>query len=115
MLRKKGKLPNAIAGGEYRKEYTGDNAQGGDEICVSRTSIKPGNKVLIIDDLVATGGTLIAACDLLSSVGADIVECACVVQLKALGGYEKLQQKHPSVKVWALISEDVLQLEGTLV
>ena len=51
------------------------------------------------DDLVATGGTLIAACDLLSSVGATIVECACMVELKMLGGYAKLQAKHPSVKV----------------
>jgi adenine phosphoribosyltransferase len=51
------------------------------------------------DDLVATGGTLIAACDLLSSVGATIVECACMVELKMLGGYKKLQEKHAGVKV----------------
>lgn len=55
----------------------------------------------ITDDLVATGGTLIAACDLLSSVGATIVECACMVELKMLGGYQKLQAKHPGVKVTA--------------
>ena len=48
---------------------------------------------------MATGGTLIAACDLLSSVGATIVECACMVELKMLGGYAKLQAKHPAVKV----------------
>ena len=53
----------------------------------------------VSDDLVATGGTLIAACDLLSSVGATIVECACMVELKMLGGYQKLQAKHPGVKV----------------
>lgn len=55
----------------------------------------------VTDDLVATGGTLIAACDLLSSVGATIVECACMVELKMLGGYQKLQAKHPGVKVTA--------------
>ena len=55
MIRKKGKLPNAITGEEYRKEYTGDNATGGDELCISRTAIQPGAKVLVIDDLVATG------------------------------------------------------------
>lgn len=55
MLRKKGKLPNSVSGGEYRKEYSGDNATGGDELCISRTSVKPGDRVLVIDDLVATG------------------------------------------------------------
>jgi adenine phosphoribosyltransferase len=55
MLRKKGKLPNAVSGGEYFKEYSGANATGGDEICISRTAITPGARVLVIDDLVATG------------------------------------------------------------
>ena len=55
MLRKKGKLPNAVTGGEYRKEYEGANASGGDELCISRTAIQPGARVLVIDDLVATG------------------------------------------------------------
>jgi len=79
---------------------------------VSRTAIKPGDRVLVIDDLVATGGTLIAACDILKAVGATIVECACMVELKALGGYDKLQAKHEGVKVYGLISEDILQLKG---
>ena len=58
MIRKKGKLPNAVSGTEYHKEYTGANATGGDEFCISRTSIKrrePKMRVLVIDDLVATG------------------------------------------------------------
>jgi adenine phosphoribosyltransferase len=55
MLRKKGKLPNAVGGGEYYKEYQGTSSTGGDEICISRTAIKPGMRVLVIDDLVATG------------------------------------------------------------
>ncbi|CAD7935181.1 unnamed protein product [Amoebophrya sp. A120] len=140
MLRKKGKLPNAITGAEYQKEYKSvDNAATGtDELCMpkmafdfwtnqkeaassgaaedgaatsmSTTSDKP--RALIIDDLVATGGTLLAACDLVSTAGAEIVECACIVELKALRGYEKLQAKHPGVKVWALISEEILTREG---
>ena len=112
MVRKQGKLPNSVAGGVYRKEYKGDNAAGGDSLCVSKTSIKPGNRVLVIDDLVATGGTLIAACDLLASLGAVIVECACIVELKMLNGYGKLKEKHPDVQVFGLISEDILQLKG---
>ena len=130
MIRKVGKLPNAVTGSQYYKEYQGANAAGGDELCISRTAIVPGARVLVIgktsisqancslflcspyikflpinnlmvvaDDLIATGGTLIAACDLLASVGATIVECACMVELKMLGGYGKLQAKHPSVKV----------------
>jgi len=55
MIRKKGKLPNAVTGEEYRKEYEGANANGGDELCISRTAIKDGARVLVIDDLVATG------------------------------------------------------------
>jgi phosphoribosylpyrophosphate synthetase len=62
-----------------------------------------------VDDLVATGGTLIAACDLLASVGATIVECACMVELKMLGGYGKLQAKHPGVKV--ITFEQILEIE----
>lgn len=132
MIRKAGKLPNSVSGSQYYKEYTGSNATGGDELCISRTAIKPGNRVLVIDDLVATGvrcvsiiaihrflllsnvfqGTLIAACDLLRTVGAEIVECACMVELKMLGGYEKLRAKHPDTKVWGMISEDILLLEG---
>jgi len=114
MIRKKGKLPNSVTGAEYFKEYEGSTgSHGGDELCISRTAIKPGARVLVIDDLVATGGTLIAACDLLAAVGATIVECACMVELKGLGGYTKLQAKHPGVNVWGLISEDILQLQGT--
>lgn len=112
MIRKKGKLPNAITGAEYFKEYSGDNATGGDEFCMSRTAITKGQRVLVIDDLVATGGTLIAACDLLVAAGANVVECACMVELKMLGGYEKLQIRHPGIKVWGLISEDILTLNG---
>ena len=108
MIRKKGKLPNAIAGKEYFKEYEGVLSGGGDELCMPKTAISgPGKRVLIIDDLVATGGTLIAACDLMKTAGAEVVECACIVELKALGGYGKLQAKHPGTKVWGLISENI--------
>jgi adenine phosphoribosyltransferase len=112
MIRKKGKLPNSISGKEYYKEYQGANASGGDELCMSRTAVKDGARVLVIDDLVATGGTLIAAVDLLVSQNAVVVECACMVELKMLGGYAKLQERHPGARVWGMISEDLLQLNG---
>ena len=79
---------------------------------MSRTAVKPGDRVLVIDDLIATGGTLLAALELLVGVGATVVECACIVELKCLGGSNKVREKYPGVDVWALISEDVLQLKG---
>lgn len=57
---------------------------------------------------------MVAACDLLKAVGATVVECACMVELKALGGYQKLTARHPEIAVWGMISEDVLTLEGTV-
>lgn len=68
MIRKKGKLPNAVTSGKYFKEYASEKADG-DELCIPKSNIEPGKRVLVIDDLVATGGTLIAACDLMASVG----------------------------------------------
>lgn len=112
MIRKKGKLPNSVTGSEYFKEYKGGNETGGDELCVSRTVLGLGRRALVIDDLVATGGTLVSACDLLASMGVSVVECACVVELKALDGFRKLNQKHPGTAVWGLISEEILTFDG---
>jgi adenine phosphoribosyltransferase len=103
MIRKSGKLPNATTGQEYHKEYKEAHVQGAEVLCVSRTVSSLGTRALVIDDLIATGGTLIAACDLLTSIGATVVECACIVELLALGGAEKLKAKHPDTKVILLI------------
>jgi adenine phosphoribosyltransferase len=80
---------------------------------VSKTAVSPGNRILVIDDLIATGGTLAAALELLIGLGANVVECACIVELKCLAGGAKIREKY-GVNVWALISEDVLQLEGQI-
>jgi adenine phosphoribosyltransferase len=59
MIRKKGKLPNAVTGSEYFKEYSEGNKVSGDELCISRTAVpKHGARALVIDDLVATGVSL---------------------------------------------------------
>jgi adenine phosphoribosyltransferase len=55
MVRKQGKLPNSVSGAEYFKEYQGVSASGGDTLCVPRNVIPPGSRVLVIDDLMATG------------------------------------------------------------
>jgi len=55
MLRKKGKLPNSVCGSPYLKEYQSNDNGTGDELCISRTAVRAGDRVLVIDDLVATG------------------------------------------------------------
>ena len=55
MIRKSGKLPNAVTGDEYYKEYKEGNSTKGDELCVSRTVTSLGSRALVIDDLIATG------------------------------------------------------------
>eukprot|EP01041_Mallomonas_annulata_P004322 gene4322-8597_t len=112
MIRKQGKLPNSVDGPAYFKEYQGADPVAGDILCISKSVLKPEDRVLVIDDLVATGGTLIASCDLIKSLGATVVECACIVELKGLGGKQRLQAKHPEIEVYGLISEDILTLEG---
>ena len=74
MLRKKGKMPNVVTGEAYAKEYAGNDA-----LSIPRGAVSKGDKVLVIDDLVATGGTLLAAIELIKKFEGTIVECACVV------------------------------------
>lgn len=109
MLRKKGKMPNTIYGKEYTKEYAGNDCLG-----IPRGAVKPGDRVLLIDDLVATGGTLAAGVELVEGQGAKVVECACMVELKFLNGRAKVQEKFPDTNVWGFISEEVLLNEAKL-
>ena len=84
MIRKKGKLPGEVISHEYDLEY------GTDIIEIQSDAIKPGQRVVILDDLLATGGTLVASGDLLNRVGADIIGCAVIIELDFLKGKEKL-------------------------
>lgn len=93
LLRKRGKLPGAT----YSKRFTLEYGQ--DEIFVHRSDVHPGHRVLLIDDLVATGGTLRAAADLLAEAGAKITGICCVIGLPFLG-FEKL---FPELEVQRLI------------
>ena len=77
MMRKQGKMPNSLSSDEYDTEYGKRSG-----ITVQRDKIKKGDRVLIIDDLVATGGTLSSAIKLVHMLGGEVVECACVVELK---------------------------------
>jgi|TARA_B100001971_G_C17952757_1_gene413398 adenine phosphoribosyltransferase len=83
-LRKPGKLPYKTESGEYELEY------GTDKLEIHIDAIKKGDNVLLVDDLVATGGTAVAACNLIKKLGGEIVEVALIVDLPALGGKKKL-------------------------
>ncbi len=84
MIRKKGKLPPKTVSKEYALEY------GTDTIEMHDDSIKPGEKVIIVDDLLATGGTMSATIDLVNQLKADIIGISFVVELTFLNGREKL-------------------------
>jgi adenine phosphoribosyltransferase len=84
-IRKKGKLPAETASQEYELEY------GVDQIEVHKDAIKKGDRVLIVDDLLATGGTMKAACQLVEKCGGTVVGCAFVIELTDLHGREKLK------------------------
>ena len=84
-IRKKGKLPAETISQEYELEY------GLDRMEIHKDAIKKGDRVLLVDDLLATGGTMKAACRLIEKCGGKVVGCAFVVDLPELRGREKLE------------------------
>lgn len=99
IVRKRGKLPYLKYSVEYALEY------GTDTIEVHQDSIKPGERVLLHDDLLATGGTMAAAAQLVKTSGGDIVGASFLIELSFLGGREALQ--HAGVpEVFALVDYD---------
>lgn len=83
-IRKKGKLPCETASIQYDLEY------GSAEIEVHKRSIKPGQKIVIIDDLMATGGTVKAMIELLEGLGGKVEGIVCLMELQGLHGRDKL-------------------------
>jgi len=85
MVRKKGKLPGNLISYEYELEY------GSDIIEIQDDAVKKGQRVVILDDLLATGGTMGASINLFEKVGANVVGTACIIELDFLNGREKLR------------------------
>jgi len=85
-LRKKGKLPYKTESHEYELEY------GKDSIEIHCDAVRKSDRVLLVDDLLATGGTAIAACKLIERLGGIVQECAFIIDLPDLGGKRKLEQ-----------------------
>lgn len=84
--RKKGKLPAQVYSVEYDLEY------GSDILEIHQDALPEGAKVMIVDDVIATGGTAKATADLVTNIGCDLVACAFVIELSALEGKNQLPQ-----------------------
>ena len=93
-IRKKGKLPAEVEFQEYALEY------GTDRIEIHKDALKNGERVLLVDDLLATGGTAMAAAALIEKLGGVVVEMAFIVDLPEVGGRKKLE--HKGYKVFSL-------------
>ncbi|MEQ1601578.1 MAG: adenine phosphoribosyltransferase [Methylophilaceae bacterium] len=93
-IRKPGKLPADTIGHDYELEY------GSDRVEIHTDAIAKNEKVLLIDDLIATGGTAEAAAALIAKLGGEVVECAFVIDLPDIGGRKRLEQK--GLKVFSL-------------
>jgi adenine phosphoribosyltransferase len=95
MVRKKGKLPGETVSHTYDLEY------GTDTLEIQADAIRPGQRVVVLDDLLATGGTMAATVDLLRQRGAEVCHIGCVIELTFLNGRDRID-----VPVTALVSYD---------
>ena len=97
-IRKKGKLPFTTVAETYELEY------GSATVELHTDAVQPGDRVLLIDDLIATGGTMMAGKKLLEKLGATVTEGAAIVALPELGGLQRLQQA--GLPLFTLVSFD---------
>lgn len=86
-IRKPGKLPHEVISQEYQLEY------GTDKVEIHKDAINKGDRILLVDDLLATGGTALASAALVEKLGGVISEIAFIVNLPDVGGYKKLKDK----------------------
>lgn len=97
-VRKSGKLPHQTISKSYGLEY------GSDSIEVHIDALAAGEQVLVVDDVLATGGTLIATLELMEELGAEVVEVVVLYEISALGGRERIRSRFPNVAIRALIA-----------
>lgn len=97
MVRKLGKMPNTVSSGPYETEY--GYREG---VAVQKHAVGPGDKIVLIDDLVATGGTLAAAIESVRAAGAEVVGCLTLVELEAFAAQraEVISEDVPRVAVF---------------
>ena len=95
LLRRPGKLPGEVICTTYELEY------GTAELCMQKESIIPGERVAVVDDVVATGGTALASIELVKECGGNVCALSCVIDLPHLGGSARIQ--HEGVDVQSVI------------
>lgn len=100
LVRKKGKLPGKTLHQEYKLEY------GTSAVEMQVDAVGPGDKVLVFDDLIATGGTILAACTLIKKLGAEVIECAALIDLPDLDGSIRIQDT--GVPVYTMLAYEGL-------
>ena len=96
-LRKSGKLPHTTIARSYGLEY------GDDVIEAHIDALSGSDRALIVDDVLATGGTLIAAIELVQELGAEIVEVVVLFEIEALAGRQRIMEKFPNISIRALV------------
>lgn len=97
VIRKKGKLPRETVSVEAPNEYAVEHFE------IHRDALKPGQRVLIVDDLIATGSSSTSAINLVGKLGAAVVGFAAVVELSFLGGEAAIKKAYPDVEVFYLV------------
>ena len=98
-IRKSGKLPGKVISKMYDLEY------GKSSLEIHTGLIPAGGKVLLIDDVLATGGTAIASIDLLKMAGLNPVSIAFLLEIPALGGRSRIAKAHPDIKIATILAE----------
>jgi len=96
-IRKAGKLPHLTISESYGLEY------GVDTLEVHIDAVAPGSKVLLIDDVLATGGTIGAAIELIQRLGGEVTHVLALLEISGLSGRERLNQKYPEIPVTSLV------------
>ncbi|MCJ7589183.1 MAG: adenine phosphoribosyltransferase [Candidatus Aminicenantes bacterium] len=97
IIRKKGKLPRETVSVEAPNEYAVEHFE------IHRDALKPGQRALIVDDLIATGSSSTSAINLVGKLGATVVGFAAVVELSFLGGEANIKKAYPDVEVFYLV------------
>ncbi|MDA2962778.1 MAG: adenine phosphoribosyltransferase [Actinomycetota bacterium] len=96
-IRKAGKLPFSVISAKYGLEY------GSDTLEIHTDAIAPGSKVLLIDDVLATGGTICAAIDLINRGGGAVVHILSLLEIGGLPGRTQIAQRYPEIKITSLV------------
>jgi adenine phosphoribosyltransferase len=96
-VRKAGKLPHTTISRSYGLEY------GSDVIEAHIDAVTKSDKVLVVDDVLATGGTLLATLELMEELGAHVIEVAVLFEITDLGGRARILQKYPNVRIRTVV------------